>query len=1521
MGCGFCESALSNCVGTLLVDWVAKPVGRQFNYICHFHHNVEKLKKRKEDLKKARDRLQHDIEDAERQLQEIEDDVKDLLSQADIILSDETLENEMQRNMRCFIWCPNWSRRYWLSKKAMKNTLVIGELIEKINKFGQPGRVGYRSRSTNPTIEFLSSKDFMVFESSKKAFNPIIEALQDDKVSMIGLWGMPGVGKTTLVREVGIHAKKLNLFDRVAIATVSQKPNFETIQDEIAKDLDFDMKNAQGRRSIQEFWSKLRELQKDKRILIILDDVWAKIDLKEKIGIPFAEDHKGCKILLTTRRQHVCDAMECQRTIPLGCLEDNEARALFNAKAGLNDSSGASIKDVATKVIKKCKGLPIAIVTLASALKGKNRHGWEAAYRRLENRKLLDIEDIDQQNAYLCFEVSFDYLKNKETKMCFLLCSLFPEDYEIYVEELVRYAWGLELYKGMGSIEAVRSEVLAAMDILRNSCLLLNCGERHVKMHDLVRDFALWIASNRTEFSFMIKSEVVELWPKDESFEPYKAVSFKTSRIVELPKGLLCPNLKILVLGGDKKMTTSSEFFEGMTALKVCALNSRLISPDAFQFQTNLTTLHLESCKLLDISVLGQLKKLEVLSFSCSDIKELPEEIGDLDNLKLLDLSYCEQLQRIPPQLIRRLSQLEELYLHGCGGIEWATESTVQEESFSSLSELNSLSNLKVLSLEVSSEHVPRDFVFCKLQRFYLCVGFGFSNFYRRKMDFEICPFSRSLKIEGSVIEACKQLFGDTESLNLKNMVGYPNLVPSLESGQVVFSKLTSLGIESCEHMKCLIDTTKQQVLTNAIPILQSLERLEVKSCDEMQVLFQIAELRSIQQGPRRHVSLQSLKVVTIFNCYKLRHLFPTYVAESLGQLEALNIFACWELEEIIPKTEVSNINLQSLREVHTAELRSIQQGPSHHVSLQSLKVVTIDKCNKLRYLFPTSVAQSLGQLEELCISECLELEEIIPKTEVSNINLPSPREGFIAEERSIQEGTSHHVSLQSLKLVRIDNCNKLRYLFPTSVAQSLGQLEELLISDCLELEEIIPKTEVSNINLPSPREGFIAELRSIEQGPSHHVSLQSLKVVRIDNCNKLRHLFPTSVAKSLGQLETLNISECLELEEIIPKTEIAELRSIQQGPSHHVSLQSLKVVTIVNCNKLRYLFPTSVAKSLGQLETLNITDCLELEEIIPKTEVANINLQSLREVYVSGCNNLTSLSSLSHGQILEKLSTLGIWDCSRLEYTFPISMAEGLPQLNEVSLGRLPELKGRDGNDIVLTLPSLQELCVDDCPQLTPFIISAKIQGVQCGKLRYILSPTIARNLPQLSSLWIYECEKLEQIIEKDGQTSSQGHHLQPICLPSLTGIHIYSCENLKCLFPVSVAHGLPKLKVLHVDNVSKLEQVFEQSGDEANGSEEKEKVIQLPQLGTLHLQTLPNLVSFSPAGYHFVFPSLQSLSVRGCPNITTSFSVDSEQSGHAKTEAIRTIDEDIEEESTRAQQTTWPIGSDISLYVNFRR
>ncbi|KAK8358806.1 hypothetical protein V6Z12_A04G048500 [Gossypium hirsutum] len=252
--------------------------------------------------------------------------------------------------------------------------------------------------------------------------------------------------------------------------------------------------------------------------------------------------------------------------------------------------------------------------------------------------------------------------------------------------------------------------------------------------------------------------------------------------------------------------------------------------------------------------------------------------------------------------------------------------------------------------------------------------------------------------------------------------------------------------------------------------------------------------------------------------------------------------------------------------------------------------------------------------------------------------------------------------------------------------------------------------------------------------------------------------------------------------------------------------------------------------------------------------------------------------------------------------------MSQGLARLNKVELISLPQLKGKDRNDIVLTSPSLYSLTMRDCPQLTPFIVSTNIQLFEysgynlstlkflrlskltelrviwsgpiqvehfqnfctltvkdCRRLRYIFSSTIARNLPQLCSLDISDCEELEQIIEKD-LTPSQ-HHLQPICFPKLSWITIRNCENLKSLFPLTLAHGgLPNLGGLYLERVTKLEQVFE--GDESNVSKDEEKVIHLPELTDLVLDNLPNLVSFSPVGYHFVFQILRYLKVEGCPN-----------------------------------------------------
>ncbi|TYG71538.1 hypothetical protein ES288_D05G404900v1, partial [Gossypium darwinii] len=1234
MGCGFCEAALSNTVGTLVVNYVVKPVGRQLDYVCRFHDNVEKLREKKRELADARKRLLLKIEEAKNRLLLIEDDVQNLQSRADETLSDMgTLDEEIQLNKRCLNWCPNWSWRYQLSKKAMKKIQDISKLLDK---FGQLGPVGYPAPTALPTIDFLCSKEFVFSKSSETAFYQIIEALKDENINMIGLWGMGGVGKTTLAREVGSQAQKLNLFDKVVITTVSQKPNLERIQDQIAQYIGFGMKNEQGRRSEQELWLRLKN---EPRILIILDDIWESMNLKEKIGIPIGDDHKGCKVLLTTRRQQVCQAMDCQNVVQLGCLNDDEAWTLFEKKTGLDDFSDDSIKILANQIVKKCEGLPIAIAPLGSALKGKTHHEWQAAYRRLKERRLTEIEDVNEENAYVCLEASFDYLKNMETKTCFLLCSLFPEDDEIYVENLVGYAWGLELYKGIDSIKDVRSEVLASIETLKSSGLLLDCGERHVKMHDVVRQFALWIASSRKEISF----GTVETLPVDESFKHYTAISFETDQTDELPKGVGFPCLKLLLHGGNRLMETSSEFFEGMKALQVCALKDQLISLAAFKFKMNLRTLCLIDCQLSDISMLGKLKTLHILSLSGSHITELPTEAGDLENLRLLDLSYCYNLEGFPPNLIQRLSDLEELYLHGCSSLKWATKNSTKKESYSSLSELNSLPKLVVISLDISSEHLPDGFVFRRLWSFDFYIGIQRVTWFEKRETF---PISRSLRIYKSV-DACKQLLEDVESLELGDVEGHPNLIPSLDLG---FRKLTSLDLRQCHSMQCLIDASKQQV---PITALSNLRKLSISD------MFQLEEMCN---APQPQGFLQKLEEVIVSDC---------------GSIE--------------------------------------QEGPSRHLSLQSLKIVEIEGCNNLKYIFPMSVANSLGQLCTLKIMSCSQLEDIIQDRQVA-----------------------YKCLIQSLGEVCVSHCNNLTFLF------------------------------------------FI---------------------VLWSNGNDRTHIVLTS-------------------------------------PSLHV----LKVKA---CPQLTYFI---ISTNIQELEFWGMTE---------KKQISNVTVLERR----GGTSTCTEYLTISNFEEL-------------FEY----------PRYNLSSLERL-------------TLSKLTKLRV--------------IWTVHdCRRLRYIFSPTIARNLPQLCTLIISNCEELEQIIEKD-QTSSQ-HHLQPICLPNLGWINIINCENLKCLFPITLAYGgLPNLVRLDLERVSKLEQVFE--GDESNVSKNGEKVIRLPQLYSLRLDELPNLVSFSPVGYHFVFQHLSCLKVERCPNITTRFSVDSKLLVHAKTQASQSVDEIIVEESATAQETAWPIASDI--------
>jgi hypothetical protein len=899
-----------------IADLLVEPVGRQFRHMFCFNDFVKEFKQKKENLVSEKERLHDDVEAAERNAEEIYEDVKKWLGDAkNEIEGAEPLENEIGKNGKCFTWCPNCMRQFKLSKALAKKSETFRELLEK--KFTKVSHRAYPQ-----PIEFLPSKEFMPSESSEEAFKQIMEALKDDNVNMIGLCGMGGVGKTTVVKEVGKRAKELQLFDEVLMATVSQNPNVIDIQNRMADMLGLKIEENSKEGRAGRLWQRLKEVEK---MLIILDDVWEFIDLKE-IGIPFGVDHGGCKILLTTRRQGVCSSMNSQQKVFLRELPEKEAWDLFRINAGLRDGN-STLNTVAREVARECQGLPIALVTVGRALRDASAVQWELASRQLKESQFARMEQIDEKNnAYTCLKLSYDYLKLEETKSCFVLCCLFPEDYDIPIEDLTRYAVGYGLHQDAESIEDARKRVFVAIEYLKDCCMLLGTEtEEHVKMHDLVRDFAIQVASSE-EYGFMVKAGIgLKKWPMgNKSFEGCKTISLMGNKLAELPEGLECPKLKVLLLEVDSGLNVPESFFEGMKEIEVLSLKGGRLSLQSLELSTKLQSLVLIRCGCKDLIWLRKLQRLKILGLMwCSSIEELPDEIGELKELRLLDVTGCERLRRIPVNLIGRLKKLEELLIGKDSFEGWDSTGGMN----ASLTELNSLSQLAVLSLKIPKvECIPRDFVFpVSLRKYDIILGYGF--------------------VRGGYLTSTRLILGGT-SLNAKTFE------------QLFLHKLESVEVRDCGDVFTLFPARLRQGLKN-------LRRVEIEDCKSLEEVFELGEaddgsseekelpllssltlselpeLKCIWKGPTGHVSLQSLINLELYSLDKLTFIFTPFLAQSLSKLESLDIRDCGELKNIIREED--------------GEREIIPESPC----FPQLKKINISLCDKLQYVFPVSLSHN----------------------------------------------------------------------------------------------------------------------------------------------------------------------------------------------------------------------------------------------------------------------------------------------------------------------------------------------------------------------------------------------------------------------------------------------------------------------------------------------------------------------------------------------------------------------------------
>uniref|UniRef100_A0A2N9HSD1 Uncharacterized protein n=1 Tax=Fagus sylvatica TaxID=28930 RepID=A0A2N9HSD1_FAGSY len=556
----------------------------------------------------------------------------------------------------CFLNC---RKRYRASKEVEKTLQDIKKLLED-GKFPN----GVFDPKMLKKVEHIGGPSVQGQTTASEALAETM-GLLNDGVRRIGIWGTGGVGKTTLVINLNNELEKTT--SMLVIWVTVSKFDIKNIQKQIAQRLKLQLNKEESETDMAiPLRSRLMNVEK---FLLILDDVWEKVDL-DTLGVPRPEDHKGCQIIFTSRDLQVCRDMEFDADFKMNGLIDKDAWQLFCEKAG-DVVHLEEIKPFAEEIVKECCRLPLAIIVVGACMKRKRRvELWEHALNELR-MSVPSIQGI-KDRVYIPLKWSYDSLPHNNIKSCFLYCSLFPEDYSIKIIELV------QCWMGEGLIDEQQDHVhrvntgIALIEKLKDSCLLENgFYEGTVKMHDVVRDVAIWIASSHdygckslVRSGIGLREILVEEFSNKNSL---KRVSFMNNKLTMLPDCVIeqCSEASTLLLQNNKPLeAVPDRFLQGFAALRVLNLRETGIQslPRSLLQLRDLGVLNLRFCKnLKGLPSLAGLSKLQILDLSLSSIIELPDGMENLRNLRQLDLYYTDKLKDFQVGIISKLPRLEVL--------------------------------------------------------------------------------------------------------------------------------------------------------------------------------------------------------------------------------------------------------------------------------------------------------------------------------------------------------------------------------------------------------------------------------------------------------------------------------------------------------------------------------------------------------------------------------------------------------------------------------------------------------------------------------------------------------------------------------------------------------------------------------------------------------------------------------------------------------------------------------------------
>ncbi|KAJ9550779.1 hypothetical protein OSB04_014824, partial [Centaurea solstitialis] len=1376
--------------------------------------------------------------------------------------------------------CFNLKCRHKLGRKAFKIIEKINRVIDEnsiINWTNHPiplGKVDSMKPSTSTPSSHRND-----FKSRERTFTEALKALEPDhKSHMIALCGMGGVGKTTMMEKLKKVVIEKKMFDLIVEATVGEKTDPISIQQSVADFLSVDLteKTKAARAS---------KLQKNfeahfgggKKILIILDDIWQVVDLHD-IGLSHLPNQGvHFKVLMTSRNRRVCTMMgvEVDSILNVDVLKAPEAQSFFRQFVKFSDDVDLDLRSIGDDIASRCHGLPIAIKTIAYALKDKsNKHVWEDTLSRLKNH---DIDEVLHQ----IFEMSYNNLHNEETKSTLLLCGLFPEDFDTPKEDVMRYGWGLKLFHKVYTIREARDRLNTCIDRLVDANLLIQSEDFGCfKMHDLVRAFILDKCS-KGENSFIVGN--MSKWPTKDMSESCKRISLECTDMLEFTRGCKYPNLLLLkLMHGKKSLTFPEDFYEEMRELQVIAydkLEYPLLS-GSLQCSTNLRTLCLHRCLLMfDCSPIGNLLNLEVLSFAHCSIQKLPSTIGNLKELKLLDLTGCTDLI-IDDGVFTNLIKLEEIYMkvsvRKMGFVIKAIRFT--DSICNELVEISK--NLFALEVEFFDTHaLPKNMCFRKLERFKISLGCSLSDIdgQNRHHSYENTLILVTNKCE-LLNSRMNELFEKTKLLHFQvndiNDLG-DVLVESLHHQRSSFYNLRVLEICECENLRYLFTVWVANGLTK-------LERLKVSSC---KVLETLVDGDNYGVGM---VKFQALKFLYLCDLPKLISLSNAVNVIELPQLEELKLDTLPNFTSVYPE------NYQSTTSSLSNDISTMQPFLNEKVVIPPLKKLQIIRMERLKDIWSSNPIPLLQHLEELVVGHCGSIEVLFNidlrcdgNMEEVGSCLRSIRVWNVENLREIwringaNDGVLAFSGFQAIETLWIERCKRFRHLFtPTTTSFDLRALTEVFMRGCGEIErnnELPKSSQKKEINVTSNEE--ISEvgdaISNVVLSSNLIHTFHHVRTLHIENHEKAEVVFEIESPCSrdlvtthqntqqwpiLPYLKDLRLKdmECLHH---VWKCNWSKFLIYQKQHESSSSFHNLTTISIEKCKNIKYLFSPLMAKLLSNLKTVTLHDCDVIEEVVS-------NRDDEDEGFIASIN--TSPGLFPH---LDYFSLTALPNLKR------IGCGGAKGGTNEVFSNTTTSISIHDQ----FKLPQVNDVAWSLCQYARAVNIS------NCQELSYVVPFYALGQTQKLENLIIMFCDSLVEVCETQGfnisgygATNTDGGNGGTIhntmANPRRKTINVFELSNLKELeigycglmqhvFTFSMLESLMQLKKLGISYCKAVEVIVK----EENEAQIKisSKVVVFPRLKSIALCKLPNLTGFFLGKNEFQWPLLEDVSIDCCPQM----------------------------------------------------